>query len=450
MGDFNISKGYTVPAKGEAAEEVTDAKHPPFVGVCPGDFPGLKPKLSVAVNDEVKVGSPLFFDKKNPELVFLSPAGGRVTAINYGPRRVIEEIIIATNDTYQHEIFEKHTPAQISKVTRETLIQKLLAGGVWPYLRRRPFNKIADYSVQPKAIFVNCMATAPLAAKPSFFLADAKAEFEAGIEALKVLSQKVHVVTDGTDAKADLFRGVQGVQQHRFTGKHPAGLVGTHITKIDPINKGETVWVIDAANLVMIGRFLTSGRYPIERTVALAGNGLKKPQYVRTQVGTKVADLVNGNLNEGENRFISGDMLSGLQRSQERPMNFYDSLLTVLPEGREQHFLGWMNPGISLPSYTRAFVSGFLPGGKYALNTNINGGHRAIVVSGNYDSVIALDIHAEFLVKATLANDIEQMEQLGILECDPEDFGLATYICPSKTEVSRIIADGLELMEKEG
>ncbi|CAM2006948.1 Na(+)-translocating NADH-quinone reductase subunit A [Acanthopleuribacter pedis] len=449
MGDFKISKGYTVPAKGEAAEEITDAKHPPFVGVCPNDFRGLKPKLAVAVNDEVKVGSPLFFDKKNPELVFLSPAGGRVTAINYGPRRVIEEIIIATNDTYEHEIFEKHTPAQISKVTRETLIQKLLAGGVWPYLRRRPYNKIADYNVQPKGIFVNCMATAPLAPQPSYFLADNKADFEAGVEALKVLCDKVHVVTDGNDGKAELFRGVQGVQQHRFTGKHPAGLVGTHITHIDPLNKGETVWVIDAANLVMIGRFLTSGRYPIERTVALAGNGLTKTGYVRTQVGAKLADLTEGRLAGGENRFISGDMLSGNQRAAERPIGFYDTLATVLPEGREQHFLGWMNPGFSLPSFTRAFVSGFLPG-KYNLNTNINGGRRAIVVSGNYDSVVALDIHAEFLVKATLANDIEQMEQLGILECDPEDFGLATYVCPSKTEVSRIIAEGLELMEKEG
>ncbi|CAM2067785.1 Na(+)-translocating NADH-quinone reductase subunit A [Sulfidibacter corallicola] len=448
MGDYKISKGYTVPILGEAAKELVDAKHPPFVGVCPVEFKGLKPKLSVKVNDEVKVGTPLFFDKKNPELIFLSPATGRITAINYGPRRVIEEVVIATGDAYQYEIFEKHTLAQIAKVTRETLIQKLLAGGVWPYIRQRPFTKIADYTKPAKAIFVNCMDTAPLANDPSFSLKERGEDFKAGIQALKVLSDKIHLVTNG--GSQGPFGDVEGVTRHTFSGKHPAGLVGTHINKVDPINKGETVWFVHARDLVMIGQFLLSGRYPIERIVAVAGNGAQKPHYVRTQVGTKIKDLVAGNLADGEMRFISGNVLSGSLKDPEKPLGFYDDLLTIIPEGREQHLLGWANPFKSVPSYTRAFISGFFSGTKYKMNTNINGGHRAIIVSGNYDEVVALDVHAEFLIKATLAQDIDMMEQLGILECDPEDFSLCTYICPSKTEVSQIIADGLELMEKEG
>ncbi len=448
MTVFKIKEGYTVPISGEAKQEVKDLPHPPFVGICPNEIKGLKPKLAVRVDDEVKVGSPLFFDKKSPNILFLSPAAGRVTAINYGPRRVIEEIIIDTKDHYEYENFPKFASGKIGKIGRDELIENLMKGGIWPFIRRRPFNKIANPADKPKAIFVNCMDSAPLANDPNFSLDRKAGEFAAGIEALKVLCGKVYVSARSNDPNP-MFQAPEGIEYNSFSGKHPAGLIGTQISRLNPINKGETVWYMTARDTVLMGSFLLTGTYPIERVVAVAGPGVIKPTYVRTQMGAKISDMVADNLTGGEMRFVSGDVLSGWTKSVDGFLGFYDDLISVLPEGREQHFMGWMMPGLNQPCYSNAYLSGFLSK-RFKMNTNLNGGRRAIIQSGIFGRVVALDIHPEFLVKATLANDIDAMEQLGILECDPEDFALCTYLCPSKTEVGRIIAGGLEMMEREG
>lgn len=447
MAEFKITKGYDVPIAGQAKEELTDATPAPFLGVCPSEFPGLKPKLSVALNDAVKVGSPLFYDKRDPELQFLSPAGGRVTAINYGPRRVIEEIVISRDATEQYESFPAFTSAQIAALDRGSLISHLRKGGVWPYLRSRPFDRLADATQTPKAIFVNCMETAPLGNNPSFSLRDKGEAFAAGLAAMKVLCPQVHVCT--APGASNVFAAT-GAQAHTFSGPHPAGLVSTHISRVAPLNKGEQVWYIHARDLVMVGTLLLSGRYPTERVVAIAGPGAAKSGYVRGRIGTKLNHWVQGRTANGEQRLITGNVLHGRACSEGSYLGFYDDLITILPEGREQHFLGWLSPGFDVPSFTRNFVSGFLGGKQYAMNTNRNGGHRAIIQSGMWEEVVALDIYPEYLVKAALAEDIDAMERLGIYECAPEDFALCTYVCPSKTEVCEIIAKGLELVEKEG
>lgn len=449
MTDFKIKKGYNVPISGEAIREIRESDPPAFVGVCPVEFPGMKPKLSVRVDDEVKVGSPLYCDKSRPELQLLSPAAGRVTAINYGRRRVIEEIIVATAKSYAYEEFSRHELGAIAAMSRESLVEELLKGGSWPFIRQRPYDKIADFDLIPKSLFINCMDTSPLANDPAFSLKDRSEDFRAGVMAMGVLCDQVHAVT-GTRGDDALFQGVDGVSYHRFEGKHPTGLVSTHMGKIDPIGKGDVVWWVHARDLVHIGHLLLKGRYSIERVVAVAGPGISDPHYIRTQMGVRINDLVTDQLKPGEQRFISGGILWGRAKSLENFLGFYNDLLTVLPEGREQHFLGWMAPGISMPSFTKAFLSAFLGSKRFDMNTNLNGGKRAIVQSGIYDRVVALDLYPEFLIKATIARDIDDMERLGILECAPEDFALCTYICPSKTEVSQIIAEGLELMEKEG
>lgn len=449
MADFKIKQGYSIPIAGNAKDEISQAKTPAFVGVCPTDFKGVKPKLLVKVDDVVKIGSPIFIDKANPDTIFVSPASGRISAINYGPRRVVEEVVIATdgkNDSLEVEHFEK---SQISKLPKDKLIDQLLAGGLWPHVRQRPFEKIAKPTDSPKSIFVNCMDTAPLANDPNFSLKSSDEAFSAGIEALKVLCKRIHVAVRHRNPHTG-FTSVQGVNIHTFSGEHPSGLVGTHISKIDPISKGEIVWYLTARDLVMIGSFLLTGKYPVERTIALVGNGVSNPRYIRTQTGVKIKDLAMGEVKDGEMRFISGTVLAGTQRKVDSPIGFYDDTLTVIPEGREQHFLGWMMPGFKVPSFTRVFVSGFSRGKKYEMNTNLNGGKRAIIQSGMYEKVVALDLHPEFLIKAAIAQDIDAMERLGILECAPEDFALCTYVCPSKTEVSKIIEEGLDLMEKEG
>lgn len=447
MTDYKIKEGYTVPITGEARKEIENLAHPPFVGVCPVEFAGLKPKLAVKVDDEVKVGTPLFFDKKAPEVQFLSPATGRVTAINYGPRRVIEEIIIATSDQDEFEDFGKMAAGAIAKTNRDDMIARLTKGGLWPLIRQRPYNKIADTAAQPKAVFINCMDTAPLAADPCFSLKDKGEVFKAGVAAMKALCDTVHVsMRAGGDNSA--FTGAEGANTHTFSGKHPAGLTGTHISKISPINKGECVWHLHARDVVLIGASLLSGHYPTERVICVAGPSATKAQYYRGRLGMKIKDIVGGNVADGEQRYVSGNVLCGAAKSEDGFLGFYHDLVTILPEGREQHFLGWLHPVGVAPSYGRSYLAGFFSK-LFNMNTNMNGGHRAIIQSGLWEEVVALDLHPEFLVKASMAEDIDAMERLGILECDPEDFALCTYICPSKTDVSRIIADALELMEKE-
>ena len=449
MTDFKIRKGYQVPIKGEAKKEIENLAQPPFVGVCPVAFEGVKPKLSVKVNDDVKVGTPLFFDKKAEDVKFLSPASGRVTAINYGPRRVIEEIVIATSGTYDYEAFPSHSQAEIGGMDRETLIAELMQGGVWPYIRQRPYNRIADPANTPKAVFVNCMDSSPLANDPAFSLEGKSDAFNAGIQAMRVLCDNVHVCADGKDTEI-MFSQPEGIQFHTFRGKHPAGLTGTHINRIDPINKGQWVWHIHARDLVMVGSLLLTGKYPIERVIAVAGPSAQNARYYRGQLGMKMQDILKDNPVDDDIRIISGNVLNGHTKRNDAFLDFYDDLVTLLPEGGKPVLLGWMGPGINKTSITPAFLSALMPNKRFDLDTSINGGHRAIIASGVYDKVVALDIFPEFLIKATIAQDIDAMERLGILECDPEDFALATYVCPSKTEVSQIIAEGLELMEKEG
>jgi len=451
MAHFKIKQGYTVPIAGEAKQEIESLPKPPFVAMCPVEFPGLKPKLSVAVDERVKVGSPLFFDKKRPEVQFLAPASGKIAAINYGPRRVIEEIVIAADDDYEHQDFESLALGAVLDQSREAMVERLTKGGLWPLLRRRPYGKIAPTDETPKAIFVTAMNTAPLANDPNFSLEGKGEAFKCGVAAMTRLTDKVFVCTRGENPNP-MFNvdDLDGVERHTFSGKHPAGLVGTHIGKLAPINKGESVWCLNARDAVAIGSFFLNGRYPVERVVALVGPGCQSPRYLRTQLGARIQDLVGDSAKEGDQRFISGDVLTGSAKSLESWLGFYDDMVTIIPEGVDQEFLGWLSPGLNKPSFFPLFLSNLMPKKTYEMDTNLHGGRRAIIQSGIYDEVVALDIYAEFLLKATIAQDIDQMERLGILECAPEDFALVTYICPSKTEASKIIAEGLELMEKEG
>ena len=449
MAHYRIKKGYEIPITGKPNRELTELPAPTFVGVNPIAFPGIKPKLKVAVNDRVKIGSPLFFDKQDPRILFGSPGCGKVTAIDYGPRRVIEQIVIACDEQRDFESNEATGMDDIASVDRQDMVTRLLEGCVWPFIRQRPFNKIADPSGIPKSIFVNFMDSAPLANQPSFSLAGQEEAFQAGLTALKVLSGgPLFVVSDKQMAAG--FKAFSGAVYHTFEGKHPTGLVSTHIGKLDPINHGEIVWYLNARDAVAIGRFLLTGQYPIDRVVAVCGPGAEKRGYYKTQLGVQLSLVAGKPEDPGAKRYISGNLLTGKHSEPDAFLDFYDDLVTIIPEGKERHFMGWIMPGLSKWTFGRTMLSSFLPGKKFKMNTNLNGGYRAIVQSGLYERVVALDIHPEFLIKAAKAHDIEAMEKLGMFEVDPEDFALCAYVCPSKTEVCSIIQDGLDLMEREG
>lgn len=448
MKIVKIRRGYNIPIKGKPQSTLERSPSPTTVGVTPSDFYGIKPKLEVKQGDPVKLGTPLFHDKLQPDIKFVSPASGTVQDIVYGPRRSLEKIIISPTgeDAIQHH---GHSVGQISKVNRETLVQHLLQGGVWPFLRRRPFNTIARPHEIPSSIFVNAMDTTPLSADVELALQGNEQEYQAGMETIRVLANgKVHVVADGKNNNSP-FLNVEGVEKYGFIGKHPAGLVGSHIAHIDPIHTTKVVWHLNARDVISIGSFMLHGKFPTHRIVAVAGSGLQKNLHLQSHAGAKISDLLRDNLKSGAYRILSGNVLTGRISAEDDYIGFYDNLITVIPEGGQRSFLGWLSPGFKKSSYGTTFLSSMIPGATYDMNTSVNGERRAFVMSGNYRQVTALDIYPDMLAKAIISEDIDQMERLGLLETDPEDVALCSYICPSKIEFTEIYRRGLDLFEKE-
>ena len=450
MAVFTIKKGYSVPIAGEAERAIEDVDPPTIAGVSPTDLVGLKLRLLVAEKDRVKRGTPLVQDKHRPEIVLCAPVAGVVETIRYGPRRSLAAIYIAVegDDAVQHPSFR---PADVRGIGRPALVQQLLAGGLWPFLRRRPFDTIPDPTEKPDAVFVNCMNTAPLANDPEFSLRGKQAEFRAGVEALTVLADgsPVHMVLNGA-VKESVFPEVDGVARHSFRGRHPAGLVSTHISRLSPLHGRRCVWYMNARDVVLLGAFLLVGQYSTERIISVVGPSARKRRYFRAHLGAWLLDLVGEEIESKDSlpRFISGDVLTGRTVDRFGFLGLYDDMITIVPETQERQFLGWMTPGKDRWSFSRSYLSGFLKG-PWAMNTNLNGEERALVKTGDYDRVVALDVLPDFLVKAILAGDIDQMEQLGILECAPEDFALCSYICPSKVDFTEVLRSGLEMMRKE-
>ncbi|APD07863.1 na(+)-translocating NADH-quinone reductase subunit [Flavobacteriaceae bacterium UJ101] len=443
--DISIRKGLDIKLVGEAELTTKDLPASKVYALRPDDFHGVIPKLIAKQGHTVKAGSPLFFAKGNDKVLFPSPVSGEVIEVKRGEKRKILEIKVSADLDQVYEDFGTKDP---SSMNREQVIDHLTSSGCWPFIKQRPYDIIASPDDQPKAIFVSGINSAPLAPNMDFVLAGKEEVLKAGFTALTKLTEgKVHL-TIGKSSNA--FPQVAGVEVHKASGKHPVGLVSTQIAKIDPINKGEKVWVIKAEDVAIIGELLLTGKYNAERLVALAGSGFNTPSYVKVKQGATVGDIVAGNIKEGNYRIISGDVLTGTLSSKENFLGYYDNQITVIPEGDDYDFFGWNKPQPNKFSVSRATLFSFLtPNKKYDLNTNTNGEHRAFVVTGEYEKVFPLDIYPMQLLKAILVKDIDEMEALGIYEVAPEDFALTEYICISKQDHQRIVRQGLDIMINE-
>ena len=448
MGEFQIKKGRDIRIKGAALKELAELSLPDYVAIQPQDFRGIKPRLAVKEGDIVKAGSTLLTDKNNPDIRIVAPVSGTVTTVKRGDKRVLLQIVIKTDGRNDAVALPPVSSAEIQKLSREKAIARLLEGGLWPVIRQRPFSKIANPSDKPKAIFVQAMNTEPLAPDVDFILKEKQAEFQAGLDVLRHLTQgQVHLCYH-KDAESKTFINAHNVQKHRFSGPHPAGNVSTHIHRIDPINKGDIVWYLEAQDVIRIARIFLNGSFSAERIVAVTGEGVEKRRYVRTVMGAPVKDLA-GRAQEGM-RYISGSILKGADVGHGGFLGFYDAQLTVIPEGGKRKLLGWIAPGVNAYSFSKTFVSSFLPEKESSLDTDKYGSDRAIVFNHVYDELVPLDIMTFFLLRAVISGDIEEAEKLGILECDEEDFALCSFACPSKTDVGGIIRSGLDIIEKEG
>lgn len=443
---IKIRKGLNIPLAGEAEKIFGQTHLPSLFAIKPTDFHGLTPKMVVKADDLVQIGSVLFHDKYRPEIKFVSPVSGVVKDIVRGERRVIQEVIIENNNKDEYVDFGALSFASLN---REVVIQKMLESGAWPYLRQRPYNILADPEVTPKSIFISGFDSSPLAADTEFALAGQEDAFKAGIEVLKLLAPEVHLGLEQNSA-SKAYTNLAGVKTHYFSGPHPAGNVGIQIHHISPINKGEKVWTVQPQDVVSIGNIFLTGKHDFSRVVAVAGTEVKKPLYYRSRVGSSVCEFLKDNLKEGSLRIISGNVLTGDQIPDDGYLGFFHNLVTVIPEGDEYEFLGWALPGIGKFSHSRTFFSWLTNKKKeYKLNANTHGSVRAIVVSGEYEKVLPMDILFEFLIKAVMNDDVDKMEQLGIYELVEEDIALCEYADTSKQELQSILRGGMELMIKE-
>jgi Na+-transporting NADH:ubiquinone oxidoreductase subunit A len=437
---IKIKKGLDVPISGKPELTLSDANPVKTVGLVGWDTPGLKPKMAVAVGDRVKLGQTLFIDKRNPEICYTAPGSGVVSAINRGERRVLNSVVIELDGD------DAETWSTDDKDIRKTLCES----GLWTTLRTRPFGKIPQPDTTPNSIFVTAINTNPLAGDPSLVIGEDPEAFLAGLRVISQLTEGKTYVCTRAGADIPCPDGEQFVHAE-FSGPHPAGLVGTHIHFLDPVSIKKTVWHIGYQNTIAIGRLFTNGRLPTERVIALGGPMVKNPRLLRTQRGASTADILDGEMQSGNARVISGSVLSGHRASGMLGwLGAYHNQISVISEGSPREFLSWLRPGHEKYSALRAYASTWLHKGDYDLTSSQNGSPRAMVSTGSFERIMPLDILPTVLLKALLVRDTDSAQQLGALELDEEDLALCSFVCNGKYNYGPHLRKALDEIEANG
>lgn len=446
---IKIRQGLDLPIAGEPEQAINPGAKVRSVAILGSDYHGMKPTMLVEVGEAVKLGQALFSDKKTPGVVFTSPAAGKVSAIHRGAQRVLQSVVIDIEGE-EAETFESYSASDLGGLNRDQVQSNLVTSGLWTSLRTRPFSKIPAIDSQPKSIFVNAMDTNPLAADPQIVIAEKSEEFNLGLSILAKLTEgAVHVCTA---AGATIpVKETGNISHSLFSGKHPAGNVGTHIHFLEPVSANKTVWTIDYQDVIAIACLFTTGKISVERIVSLAGPQVEKPTLLRTRLGANLDELTAGLLKSGENRIISGSVLGGSKAAGPYAyLGRYHSQVTVLTEGRERPFMHYMQAGSNRFSAMPIYISKLFSGKKFNFTTSTNGSERAMVPIGAYEKVMPLDILPTQLLRALIVGDTEVAQQLGCLELDEEDLALCTFVCPGKYEYGPILRDNLSKIEKEG
>lgn len=446
---FRIRKGLDLPISGVPEQHVTTGASIHHVAIVGDDYVGMRPAMLVQEGDRVIKGQALFEDKKNPGVMFTAPASGTVVAIHRGERRVLQSVVIQIEGDEKRE-FARFDAADLATLSHDAVQTQLLESGLWTALRTRPYSKTPVPGTLPAAIFVTAIDTNPLSADPQpLILAERKA-FDAGLTVLTRLTPgKVHVCQASGGKLGGHPQGQ--VAFNEFSGPHPAGLVGTHIHFLEPVSLTKQVWHLNYQDVIAIGKLFTTGELCAERIIAIGGPQATQPRLVRTLLGADLTALLAGETKEGENRIISGSVLSG--RHATGPMAWlgrFHLQVSVVLEGREKELFGWVLPGAEKYSVTRTTLGHFLRRKLFNFSTSTNGGERAMVPIGNYERVMPLDILPTVLLRDLLAGDTDGAQALGCLELDEEDLALCTYVCPGKYEYGPVLREVLTRIEQEG
>jgi Na+-transporting NADH:ubiquinone oxidoreductase subunit A len=444
-----LTKGFDIKLIGRAEKEINEAFKPASFAVKPTDYNCLQPipKMLVKEGDKVKAGDVIFHDRQIDNVFFTAPVSGEIAEIRRGDKRAITEVVILADKDQQ---FKEFAVKNTDSLSREEAIEQLIQSGAWTLLLERPFGVLANPEVKPKAIHISTFDSAPLAVDYNFVFdfVDA-ADFQAGLDVLNLLTDKVHLNLNAKKAPNALFTNAKGVQLNWFEGPHPAGNVGVQIHHIDPINKGETVWTVKPEDVVTIGKVFTKGIYEPVKYVAVAGSPLKSTFYVKTIAGANIEGLVKDNLNNDHVRYVSGDVLTGTRIESNGFLSAKHNLLTVLEEGDFHELFGWILPQYPRPSINPTIPWSLIPFAQFEANTNTHGEKRAFVVSGQYEEVLPMDVFPVHLIKSILYNDFDQMEGLGIYEVLEEDLALCEFVCTSKQPVQAILREGLNYVKSQ-
>ena len=444
---IKIKKGLDIHLAGEARKE-TEVFEVRRCAIKPSDFIGVIPKLHVAEGDAVQAGSVLFHDKSRENILFTSPISGTVKAVVRGEKRAVMQVIVEADGRNEAIDFGK---ADISTIKRDEVIDKMLHSGVWTMLRQRPYSIIANPNDKPKCIVVSMFSSAPLAPSTGYIIENQVEAFNAGVEILSKLTDgKLYLNLKASCKRChDVIAKItkpENVVVTDFEGPHPVGNVGTQINALSPINKGEVVWYCGPQEVITIGTLFLTGRYDSSRIIALTGSEANDPHYYKVNIGADIEALAAGGVNF---RTISGDVLTGRDITGNYFLGFYDTQITVIPEGNEYRLFGWLAPNFKRFTSTNTMISSLFKKKTFVIDTNRNGDVRPLIMTGKFEKVFPFDIYPMQLLKACIIKDIDQMEELGIYEVDAEDFALCEVIDPSKTAIQQIIRDGLELVRKE-
>lgn len=443
---IKLRKGLDINLKGKANFETIRRIDCSEIALVPDSFGGVTPKVIVREDDCVKAGDALFVDKKYPEMKFASPISGTVKAVVRGDRRKVLYVKVKADETQQ---FVDFGIKDIEKLDGKAIKEALLASGLFSFIQQLPYAVTTTPDTMPKAIFVSAFRDMPLASDFEVELKGNEKDFQTGLTALSKI-QKTYLGLS-VHQTASALVNAKDVEINVFDGKCPAGNVGVQVNHIDPINKGEVVWTIDPAAVIFFGRLFNTGKVDLRRVIAVAGSEVKNPSYAEILIGTPLSKVLDGQLKSIEHvRIINGNPLTGRKTTLEDFVGAHTSEVTVIPEGDDvNEFLGWILPRTNLFSVSKSYFSWLMGKKTYNLDARIKGGERHMIMSGEYDKVLPMDIYGEYLIKAIIAEDIDKMEQLGIYEVSPEDFAVAEFVDSSKLELQKIVRNGLDMLRKE-
>ena len=444
---IKLRKGLDINLKGKAAKQKFSVKAAAQYALVPDDFVGMTPKVVVREGDKVKAGDALFVNKKQTDVKFASPVSGVVQAVVRGDRRKVLRVVVEADKDQQYVDFGLK---QVASLDGDAVVKALLEAGLFGYINQLPYAVSTTPDQKPRAVFVSALRDMPLAGDFEYELQGNEEDFQTGLTALS----KVAPVYLGIGAKqtSKALTEAKDVEVNVFDGPCPAGNVGVQVNNIAPVNKGEVVWTVDPTAVIFFGRLFRTGKVDLRRLVAVAGSEITKPEYAEVLVGQPIADLLEGKLAAKNHvRIINGNPLTGRKATMDDFVGGHTSEITVIPEGDNvDEMLGWILPRTNDFSVSRSYFSWLFGKNKeYALDARVKGGERHMIMSGEYDKVLPMDIYAEYLIKAIIAGDIDRMEQLGIYEVAPEDFAVAEFVDSSKLELQHIVRQGLDMLRKE-